>query len=114
MGLGPANAPDGELKICVTAMNPTPLLQEYAVELRAANGKRIDREPERALAVDENRDGQPSAAVAADIGEARLRLLGRGRPGPRPQHRQTQCRRSPCDLHDAIFHPVKVGNWHGF
>jgi hypothetical protein len=40
-----AEAPEGDVKICTTAENPTPLLQEYVVEMRAANGKRIDSEP---------------------------------------------------------------------
>jgi len=40
-----AEASPGNVEICVTAGNQTPLLQEYVVELRAASGKRIDSEP---------------------------------------------------------------------
>lgn len=40
-----AEAARGNIRVCVTAENTTPLLQEYAIDLRAANGKRIDREP---------------------------------------------------------------------
>lgn len=35
----------GELSVCVTAENNSKLLQEYVVELRAADGKRVDRSP---------------------------------------------------------------------
>lgn len=40
-----ADADPGEIRVCVTAENTTPLMQEYVIDLRAANGKRIDREP---------------------------------------------------------------------
>jgi hypothetical protein len=35
----------GELSVCVTAENNSKLLQEYVVELRTKDGKRIDRSP---------------------------------------------------------------------
>jgi hypothetical protein len=45
VSLDTAGAPDGEIRFCVTAENTTPLMQEYVIDLRAANGRRIDREP---------------------------------------------------------------------
>ena len=43
---GPVTAPKGEIEICATAENATQVLQAYAVELRRADGKRIDRAPD--------------------------------------------------------------------
>lgn len=39
------NAPKGKLEICITAQNDTHILQQYAVELVSAGGKRIARTP---------------------------------------------------------------------
>ncbi len=39
------DAPRGELEVCVTAENTTPLLQEYIVELSSSDGRRIARAP---------------------------------------------------------------------
>lgn len=40
-----AEAPAGELNLCATVRNPTMLLQQYVVELRSLDGKRVDRNP---------------------------------------------------------------------
>jgi hypothetical protein len=44
-GVDVMDAPKGELEVCVTARNTTPLLQEYIVELRSGDGRRIARAP---------------------------------------------------------------------
>jgi len=76
-GLEQASAPRGEMEVCVTAENTTQVLQEYAVELRRADGQRIDRQP--AMKTRIVRAGQSDRFCVGTAGSAywnRARLTG--------------------------------------
>lgn len=65
-----SDGPRNRAKVCVTAENDTPLMQEYIIDLRDGRGRRIARKPRFH---EQNVRAGASAVICAHVGERRLR-----------------------------------------